>query len=363
MMVLREEIRKIWNGKIVFMLILMGVLYFYLFMSFNVRYFPNGHPALEQYQLMSDWKKLYGDTMDDRERADAERRFKEQFAIAAEVSVEDLLEGSDLVEEEKAGKEGIEYWNQWVSALYDYDIRNERLKEAMDAAPTPAMQKRIREITEKDEMTAVLPYEIMGNTIEYWRWGASFILFSILILLAPAVAKDRMTGVQTLQYSSKVGRKITKIQLLAMLLSALFLFLLEVAVMEGIYAQNQTWRFWGTSIMRCFGYEQLYWYNMSYGGYFLCILFLTLLYAICILGFTFLFSAHSKSYTSLLLKMVPVYGCLAVFLLHLSLCDLFDLNNTVSSFTGIPGSELWLALGLAALGVVLIAVSFRVKKS
>ena len=49
---------------------------------------------------------------------------------------------------------------------------------------------------------------------------AIMIMLTVCLLFAPVLARDNMTGVRSLQYSSKTGRKVEKIQLCVMLSTA-----------------------------------------------------------------------------------------------------------------------------------------------
>jgi uncharacterized phage infection (PIP) family protein YhgE len=45
MRIVINEMKKIWNVRMFLIIVLICLLFYLLFMSFHIKFFPNGHPA------------------------------------------------------------------------------------------------------------------------------------------------------------------------------------------------------------------------------------------------------------------------------------------------------------------------------
>ena len=75
MRILYYELRIIWRLPVVLAIIFLGAVHYFLFLDFEIRFFPNGHPAAEKYALAQEWTKKYGSTMEPDEYADAKQNY------------------------------------------------------------------------------------------------------------------------------------------------------------------------------------------------------------------------------------------------------------------------------------------------
>lgn len=333
-MVLKMELQKIWKPKLLLIIAVMGLLFGFLFLEFPLNYFPNGHPALEQYQLMEDWRDKYGVEMD-----------KEEY--------EDALEGLDA-------SKGDEYAQQADGALFEYEMRYEKLKNDLaDNLYTPAEQLRVWDIIQGEKRDGILPYEAMGNAMEYWRWVSVFVVLSVMVLLGPGITRDALTGVRRLQYTSKCGRRILKTQFFATLLSAVGIAALELLIFAVLYARLGTWHFWDNPI-NSFFYGDVYWFDLSFGQYLLSILLVIVLFTGSAGGIAFFLSCFSGNYISLMLKMIPAFFLLGA-MGNACISYLFSFQNPLYQLTGVKGMEICVGLILLLLGAVLGFAALKYK--
>ena len=87
------ELRKIANPGILAAVVLLGIVYYYMFPSFYVRYFRNGPNAEAEFALSAEWAAKYGVTMEPSEREELDGQlagekadFQEMLLAIAEAS-------------------------------------------------------------------------------------------------------------------------------------------------------------------------------------------------------------------------------------------------------------------------------------
>lgn len=356
-MLLKMELKKIWNIRILILLAAMGLLFGLLFLLFPLKHFPNGHPAQEQYQLMLDWSKQYGSQLDEAEFADAAARLKTKLGMAdADVNLETLMDRA---------YGGDTYLQQWAGALYAYEIRNEELRTVLEAPEyyTPSQRERAAYVIKADKCRGIIPYEAPNQAAEYWKWVSVFITLSVMLLLAPVITKDVLTDVRRLQYTSRRGRNIIKAQLAAMLLSAAGILLLELLIFGllfgSLYGRLDTWQFLNSPV-NSFFYGPFYWFDMNFGQYLLCMLFFILLMTAGSAGMAFFLSCFSRNYISLMLKLIPLFTLLAAISIF-ALTYPFSFDNLMSALTGIRGMELYAAAAVFLAGSILSLIALKCK--
>lgn len=352
-MLLKMELKKIWQSKILLIIAAIGLLFGFLFLEFPLKYFPNGHPALEQYQLMQEWTKKYGTVMDTKEYKNALESLKKELNVTDENT-----DGNVMIE--YAGDSDDEYLQQWASALFEYERRYECLTERINEGLYSSKEQiRVEDIIKNQKRDGILPYEIMGNAFEYWSWVSVFIVLSVMVLLAPIVTKDELTGVRSLQYTAKRGRTILRTQFLASLVSAVGIIILELFFFGLLFARLGTWHFWNHSIVSFF-YGKVYWFDLSFGQFLLCILLIIVLFAAGAAGSAFFFSVFSRNYISLMLKIVPAF----VFIGYLSnacISFLFDFENPLYMLTEIKGVEIFAGVIVLMIGALLSGTALKCK--
>lgn len=391
MRILKYELKKIWHPGVLVVLAILGVVFGYLFLEMPLKYFPNGHPMKEQYEQMKQWTKKYGTTLEENEYKDAQKEVQELIAradtmikkeerfskegITTYKRLEDArsallcMEGEE--EKEPQEWENLLYSQEfdWIgyqidtlsSMLYSYNIRYERLEKQKENQ-TAVQQKRIDDLIQNRKMDGIMPYEAMGNINEYSCWAITFILLSVLILLAPVVTHDRLTNMQQLQWSSKQGRKVLGTQLGAVLLSTTILVIIELVILIGAYSTLGTQFFWNNPI-HTFEYAQIFWFDLTYGQYVICMIGIAIILSLGMAGIAFVISRYSRHYISLLFKVVPVFVIFALFT-NVALTEgLFDFTSMLSQITGIAGIEVWSAVGIFLIAMTMCIYTLWHEKS
>jgi len=62
-----NEMKKIWNIKILLVVALSCTLFYWLFMSYYIDSFPNGHSTTEEVEYSTELIKRYGSTLEEEE--------------------------------------------------------------------------------------------------------------------------------------------------------------------------------------------------------------------------------------------------------------------------------------------------------
>ncbi|MDE7423633.1 MAG: hypothetical protein K2N51_08075 [Lachnospiraceae bacterium] len=390
MRILKYELKKIWHPGVLVTLAILGVVFGYLFLEMPLKYFYE-HPGKEDYEQMKQWTKKYGTTLEENEYTDAQKEVQELIAradtmikkeerfskegITSYKRLEDArsallcMEGEE--EREPQEWENLLYSEEfdWIgyqidtlsSMLYSYDIRYQYFEEKKENK-TAVQQKRIDDLIQNRKLDGIMPFGAMGNINEYSRWEITFILLSILILLAPVVTRDRLTNMQQLQWSSKQGRKVLITQLGAVLLSTAILVIIELVIFIGVYSTLGTQFFWNNPI-HTFEYAQIFWFDLTYGQYVICMIGITIVLSLGMAGIAFVLSRYSRHYISLLFKVVPVFVIFALFI-NVALTEgLFDFTSMLSQITGIAGIEVWSAVGIFLIATTMCIYTLCHEKS
>ena len=95
MRIILNEIKKIFSLKMIVLLILITVTMFFVFdIVFHIKYFPNGRPALDIYNIGVEMVENYGEYMDEDEFEHFKARYDELVKEADEYiqSRDDFIE-------------------------------------------------------------------------------------------------------------------------------------------------------------------------------------------------------------------------------------------------------------------------------
>ncbi len=379
MRILCYELRRIWRLPVLLVLLALGAMQYFLFMDFSIRYFPNGHPAIEQYELAREWTEKYGTTMEPEEYEDAKRSYEALLAeadaqIAAdprftasgvmgwedfrlrwneniwqeEPPAEDLTELQELLYGEACGWIGyrIEALSTALSFYENRAIFTEVLPEQ-----TPAEQRRAAELAAGPGVSGIFPEECTRNLSEYMCWAGVFAVLSTAILLTPNGAQANLSRTSAEQWTTRTGRRTVWYQFAAALLSAAGLFLLEYLIFGSIYTASGAGFFWD-SPTQSFLSNMRFCFDLTYGQYVLCLLGMALLLMLGTAGLAFVLSHSSTNHVSAILKVLPLAAAEMFGMSAVLSCPFTDWN-TLYQEVRVMGIEamacgLILAIGLAA---------------
>lgn len=388
MTILFHEIKKIWSLRIVGLITILCVLFYLLFMQHNVKYFPNGHPSTEIFNLSVELTERYGSMLEEAEMvefietretlvSEAEEYISSDpvFAEAEIYSYEDyeqLHSRDQLTDAEQKALwrlylaeeygfiafqiQAMNYLQEnysYISIGYEHKIAQSQSSREID---------RLHEIFASEQYRGIMPINVMEDTDNYIKQLAILAVLSVIVLVSPLVATDRMRDVYLLQYTSKRGRRVLLNQLLAILISALMLVTLLVGIAMALYSKTGIQPLWNNGMTSFIGFID-FWFNITLGQYLLLSIGMVYLCAIGAALLAFALSKLSRNYISLILKLIPAFILFAMLgneVFHFS----FSMQNSLYRLTGVVGIEpvswgIVLAAGLA-LSLLLIRRERRV---
>lgn len=324
MRIIINEIKKIFNIKMI-LLMIAGVLILYkLYVSFEIQYFPNGRPDGDTYRITIEMLNKYGTSMDEDEfkdfkiwreekeiEADKYLSTREEFTSLnidtykkfQEKDHEEIHELSNKI----FFKEGVDVF--WELQGMDSLIGLYEHKDSMiDKSQKKALENRKLEIIEKESNESILTNIIFDNYNNFIGGFALIILFSIIFILCPIFIKDRVNKVEYLQYTSSVGRGLFKKKIIAGVISALLLTTLFIAIAFKLYAGNNTSMFYNCNINGF--YNNTFWYDLTFYQYIVLTVVLTYILSAITALITMYLSSMATNYIKVIAMIVPIGGSL-----------------------------------------------------
>ena len=261
MRVFLQEWKKIWRPGILVALLVLGLAYFYLFSNFYIEYFCNGPTAQAEFDLASEWVETYGPTMEPEERQALDQQLEEEKATFAQ-EIADYGPAAALgittydafiayqqayytAVQEQDGEVDMET-EQFLHKMMDntnyYRITElENYLSAYDGkADTPwSQQEGFLSYTGEEQAQiqrledggrGFLPDAVQFSTINYAKHLAIWSVLSVVLLLSPTFVRDRLYHTRAVQWPSRTGRRVWKVQLAAGLCGAVVLTLCNVVL-------------------------------------------------------------------------------------------------------------------------------------
>lgn len=336
--IILNELKKIFNIKSVILLVLINIVMYFLFIEFEITYFPNGRPALNIYNMFVEMESSYGEFMDEEEFEDFKLKYEEAIKEADEYiqsredfkraginSYEDFAnmdhENEDLYElyRDVVFKKKIDvFWElPWREEYISYYKNKEELMMAQ--AKNEKQELRIKEILEKDLETSVFNDVIFYNYNELIKSVAKTILLSVMFLITPIYLRDNKDKVNYLQYTSKTGRSIFKKKIIAGLLASFILVTLQFICFFIMYSTNNTSMFFNCNINSIYN-TITSWYDLTFIQYIALTVIGTYILAFVFTLIPMLVSSISKNYITAIAIQLPIalfaFTILLRYLIH-----------------------------------------------
>ncbi|MBU3127224.1 hypothetical protein [Clostridium tagluense] len=323
MRIVFNEIKKIFNFKMVIMIMFISLIMYYLFISFDFKYFPNGRPEKDNYKISIQMLKDYGTSMDKKEFINFKELYNKQIQevdkylkatpefASAGINTYKKFKGIDRNNEKLGKLHDKAVFENNVDIFWELQARENIIEEYeeingnVDRNLNKNQIKRYNEIVKNDSITSILPYFVFENYNNLIKNVAMLIVLSIIFMISPIYIKDSINKVNYLQYTSKTGRKIFKNKLISALMSSFIIISIHLACFFMLYSHNEVGMFLNSSINSVFN-NTLSWYNINFVQY----IALTII-AIYVLGFavtlivTFI-SRIAPNYITLIGVQVPI---------------------------------------------------------
>lgn len=272
------------------LLLLGSAIIYEIFISFEIDYFPNGRPVLDEYNIGTQMIHNYGHGMDETEFEDFKNIYEEKlkevdqflssnqdFNEVGVYSYKDYKEVQERSFFEETNQEfeevkwdylgrdeGTIFWElQTIPNMIE--LYEERNNVELMGFERQKYEKRINEIIEHNENQSILPYMVFNNYNNIIKYFGACIVIGIAFMLTPLFLRDRKEKVEYLQYSSEHGRVLYKSKLIAGLISALIIATVELVICFMLYRSNNTSMFFGSNINSAFNTS--FWFNLTFLQY------------------------------------------------------------------------------------------------
>jgi hypothetical protein len=354
MRIIWNELKKIWNLKIVLVVAAFCAMYFAAAMLSDIRVVQRDHPAAEDFALCLELTQKYGTKLEPGEfdafYAEKYATFvvqaNEIIARDAEAQAMGVMNYADLVEQ----RNHTEYWRESDSeitdrlynapengyALYKIDALNnlkanyylyldDEIKESvLGGATNELVSARLHAKYDAGERLGIIPWVISSYLNSYNRNLSRMLVFAMLILLLPLITSDRLRGVQTLQYTTKMGRRVLGRQFAAMMLSSVLLTTVLVLAFGGLYLTTGAGAFWNNSYSS-FNSLILTTMPLTFGQYLMILAGMLYLWGLALSAFAFVLSRFCGNYIPLIAGGIVVV--VASLILSNNWVFRFPLNN------------------------------------
>lgn len=345
MRILWNEVKKILSFKMFLLLAIVNSILFFLLIEFHIEYFPNGRPDLDHYNISIEMLDKYGMDVSEEEFAD----FKETYR--AEVKkVDDYLQtrsdyfdkGLETYQDTKSTQaESDELSTHRWELLYSKDIGDtlwelqsreyiiewiEYEEASLDGWShkeyNKKQQARIDELKEAKKFP-VFPGVKIKNYQDFIFNVAMTILFSVVIVISPIFIKDRSIQVLDMQYTTKKGRNLYQVKVLAGLLSTFFVITTLFSIYFSVYTLNKTSIFFDIPIHKFIGGTS--WYDPTFLQYIILTVIAVYILGFASVFFAMVFSNVVPNYISLIGVQVPYLFLIISFGLNFLITFMIDI--------------------------------------
>ncbi|SQB58009.1 putative transmembrane protein [Clostridium perfringens] len=347
MRIIINEIKKLFNLKILLILGLIVFIICKIFISFWIEVFPNGSETPD-FNLSVQMLKDYGTTMDEKEFED----FKEKSALR-EKEADEYLKGDkeaqelgiksyrELRESLDKGKtdEKVEalhskiYFKDNVYLFWEMQSRESLIasyenplnRKAEVYSSKPNKYKRLKELEKGDQLKSVLSYVTFLNYDSLITNFSILVVVTLAFIISPIFLRDEKNKVNCLQYSSKTGRKIGSKKVISAMITAFGISTLELIVLFLMYIPNDTLQFWNCSINSKFNY-MVSWFDLTFGQYIMLTILVIYIITFVVTSVSLFVSSKVKNYVVLIGIQVPILGALIMFLDNIGLNHMTTIN-------------------------------------
>lgn len=347
MRIIINEIKKLFNLKILLILGLIVFIIWKIFISFWVEFFPNGSET-PTFNLSVQMLKDYGTTMDEKEFED----FKEKSALiekeadeylkgdkeAQELGIKSYRELRESLDKRKTD-EKVEalhskiYFKDNVYLFWEMQSRESLIasyenplnRKAEVYSSKPNKYKRLKELEKGDQLKSVLSYVTFLNYDSLITNFSILVVVTLAFIISPIFLRDEKNKVNFLQYSSKTGRKIGSKKVISAMITAFGISTLELIFLFLMYIPNNTLQFWNCSINSKFNY-MVSWFDLTFGQYIMLTILVIYIITFVVTSISLFVSSKVKSYVALIGVQVPILGALIMFLDNIGLNHITTIN-------------------------------------
>lgn len=342
-----QEMKKIFQWKRVFMLFIMGILFYLAFFRQNIG-FSNYESEKVNLFVTNELMEKYGNMIDENVYTELKNGLNEteeskidlwikgnqEFQKNQIYSYEELIMKVDTLSDDVAKiltgqvnenftdeeqMESLE--NIWrtvyrknVVDSYEQEVNAGTLTSYYSEIPKE-MEKRISE-RNKEEIYSLMPDMVMRKYLMILPDFTIFLLMSMILLVVPYSVKDTMEGINKMQYATKRGCRFYWTKLSAVFFSSLILGTIEVGFLMLMLKKNEAFSF-----MDCFvsGFQNPFitFAKMTFGQYVMFSVGYIVMIGLCLALVTYCLSSLARTYISAIAFQIPfiVFSMIVALLL------------------------------------------------
>ncbi|WP_066496843.1 hypothetical protein [Abyssisolibacter fermentans] len=332
MKVVLNEIKKIFNIKMISLVIIGSFMMYYIFISFYIDYFPNGRPESDFYNISVKMIEDYGNNMDSSEfnnfkgihaekikKANKYLTSKEEF-VKVGITTYSAFEDIDVYDEELYNlikkvmfEEQVDvFWELQAMDWLVYKYENSEEKVSKSSLNTN-YEGRNKQLKQNNNNNDILPYFVFNNFNDSVQYVIALILLSVIFMTIPIFLRDKRNKVEYIQYTSKTGRNLYKKKIAAALISAFMITATQMGAFLIIYSTNNVSMYFKSSINSIF--NKLFWFDLSFMQYIYVIVICTFILSFVVSLITAFVSSKVSNYMAAIGLQIPIYAGL-IFLVQ-----------------------------------------------
>lgn len=371
MRIVLEELKKIFNLKIITILIGFTMLYYFMFITFHIEYFPNGHPETEMYNLGVDLISRYGNVLDEVEFNEAKKDYidltkkadefirkstvfqshniknYEEFVNLGEQSISGIY--SELSHEFK-GQTGyliyeLQTYEKFIEEYEGKEINLAYIKENNSSK----LYQHLKETYEKEEkFYSILPQNVFSNFLNLNKELAVLLSISLIIFISPYLVKDYSNDIVPIQISTKIGRNLLSKQLIAASIGSFAVILFQLIIFLFAYSLNNTGIFFKNFLNSFYNFAYYSWGNFTFIEYIILATIFAITFGFGVGLISFFLSKLCKNYIAIIAVQIPL-----VFIYYWMINRLFKINIFGGNFLASKPLQILMVL---MVGLVLSAI-------
>ena len=202
----------------------------------------------------------------------------------------------------------------------------------------------------------ILPSYLSSTVASYFESILILFIFLSSLLIPSAFVRDRLLGLQKIQWSSRHGRKILWTQFLSGMTASFLLITCVVGFFGSLLYFTDFTQYFSNGLNSFFIDNEepllLSFYQWTFAQWIVNVILLVYLIGMAYSGILLFLSQTSQHYLSLLMKIIPV-GFVFIFIANRVLKDAFYLKNELYQWTKIPMIEIYAGILLLVICISL----------
>ncbi|WP_085829585.1 hypothetical protein [Clostridium massiliodielmoense] len=344
MRIVFNELKRIFNFKMVLLLIIINLIMYFLFIRLDVTYFAKEGHAKDMHEMYVEIRNKYGNNMDKSEFKDFKKSYynekikeiNKHIENNSELNKYGIKNYDELIKKYNTAADKTDRDSQKIVNIYE-DIMFKREVEAfyqlesiewfinwynnkdsmMSAmiANNPNIKSRVEEIVKRGDETSIFSSIFMDNYNNLIRGTCSTIIIGSVFMILPIYFKDKKNNIRDIQYTCKNGRKIFKDKIMASIIASLIITTVDIIILFILYRNNNTSMFFDCSVNSVFN-QILSWYNITFIQYIIITVVAVYILALAFCLTSILISSLVKNYISLIALELPIVLIVIVLLLE-----------------------------------------------